>query len=405
MGMRFEPRKLLLGFGVLCLTAAAGAQMHSASGAAISTARDPLIDTAFERFYNMDYNRATQLFEKVLEKHPTDPFAVNHLLSVVLMRELYRTGAMNTGEYANDSFIGQTHHPADSKVKERIQQLVVRAGELEEQQLKANPKDVDALYARGVTRAQFSLYTALIERAWFSALRSAVGARHDHERVLELNPNYLEAKLVVGTHNYVMGSLPWSVKVAVALAGLSGSKEKGLQYLREAAAGSGENSVDAKVVLSLFLRREHNYDEARGLMHELAGRYPRNYMFSLEEANLFRASSRPQEAAAVYRQVWRNGRDGKYGDLHYETAASGLGDLLRSQKDYAGAAGAYELVNEASNPDPETLQKANLAAGEMYDLLRKRDRAMKKYEMVLAVNGSTLPAEQARKHIKEAYRE
>jgi len=330
---------------------------------------------------------------------------VNHLLSVVLMHELYRTGAMNTGEYANDSFIGQTHHPADPKVKERIRQLVARAEDLEEQQLKANPKDVDVLYARGVTRAQFSLYTALIERAWFSALRNAVGARHDHERVLELNPNYLDAKLVVGAHNYVMGSLPWSVKVAVALAGLSGSKEKGLQYLREVAAGSGENSVDAKVVLSLFLRREHNYDEARGLMHELAVRYPRNYLFSLEEANLFRASGRPQEAAAIYRQVWRNGRDGKYGNLHYETAGSGLGDLLRGQKDYAGAAAAYELVNEAPNPDPETLQKANLAAGEMYDLLQKRDRAMKKYEMVLAVNSSTPPAEQARKHIKEAYRE
>ena len=53
------------------------------------------------------------------------------------------------------------------------------------------------------------------------------GARHDHERVLELDPNYLDAKLVVGTHNYVMGSLPWSVKVAVALVGLSGIEGKG----------------------------------------------------------------------------------------------------------------------------------------------------------------------------------
>lgn len=44
------------------------------------------------------------------------------------------------------------------------------------------------------------------------------------------------------------------------------------------------------------------------------------------------------------------------------------------------------------------------AAGEMYDLLQKRDRAMKKYEIVLAVNSSTPPAEQARKHIEEAYR-
>jgi tetratricopeptide (TPR) repeat protein len=400
---RFESGKFLLGFVLLCLAVTTEAQVHSTT--AISIARDPVIDTAFEHFYNMDYERATQDFEKVLEKRSNDPFAVNHLLSVVLMQELYRTGAMNTGEYANDSFIGQTHHPADAKVKDRIKQLVARAEDLEEQQLKANPKDVDVLYARGVTRAQFSLYTALIERAWFSALRNAVGARHDHERVLELNPNYLDAKLVVGTHNYVMGSLPWSVKVAVALVGLTGSKEKGLQYLREVAAGNGENGVDAKVVLSLFLRREHNYDEARGLMDDLAGRYPRNYLFSLEEANLFRASGRLQEATTIYRQVWRSGRDGKYGNLHYETAASALGDLLRGQKDYAGAATAYELVNEAPNPDPETLQKANLAAGEMYDLLQKRDRAMKKYEMVLAVNSNTAPAEQARKHIKEAYRE
>src|SRR5258708_34269141 len=139
-----------------------------------------------------------------------------------------------------------SHLTGDHKVKGRIMQMVARAEDLEEQQLQANPKDVDVLYARGVPRAQFSLYTALIERAWFSALRNAVGARHDHERVLELSPDYLDAKLVVGTHNYVMGSLPWSVKVAVALAGFSGSKEKGLQYLCGAASCRGENSVDAK---------------------------------------------------------------------------------------------------------------------------------------------------------------
>jgi hypothetical protein len=63
------------------------------------------------------------------------------------------------------------------------------------------------------------------------------------------------------------------------------------------------------------------------------------------------------------------------------------------------------MVSAATNPDPETLQKANLAAGEMYDLLQKRDLAMKKYEIVLAQNSSTPPAEQARKHIREAYRE
>ncbi|MFZ0278899.1 MAG: hypothetical protein WA254_15570 [Candidatus Sulfotelmatobacter sp.] len=402
---RLVGEKGLCCLAIFCLLSLQATAQALASSAANGAEHDPLVEAASDHFYNLEYDRAIQEFEKVLDRHPGDPSAVNHLLTAVLMRELYRMGAMNSGEYANDSFIGEAHRSADPKVNERIKQLVERAEGLEEQQLRVNPNNVDALYARGVTRAQFALYTALVERAWFSALRNAVGARRDHERVLELDPHYVDAKLVVGTHNYVMGSLPWSVKVAVALVGLTGTKEKGLEYLREVADSNGENSVDAKVVLSLFLRREHRYDEARVLMHELAARYPRNYLFPLEEANLLRASGHAPEAAAGYRQVWQNGREGKYGNLHYELAEWGLGELLRSQKDYAGAAAAYEMVGQAPEPDPETLQKANLAAGEMYDLLQKRDLAMKKYETVLAENGATPPAEKAREHIREAYRE
>jgi tetratricopeptide (TPR) repeat protein len=402
---------LLFCIATLCVVrAAAFAQTRGASATnqpptATTTATDPLTSAAFNDFYNMDYERSIQGFDKALDRHPNDPFAVNHLLSTVLMRELYRMGAMNTGEFTNDSFIGQAHRPADPKVKDQIKQLVSRAEGLEEQELKGNANNIDALYARGVTRAQFSLYTALVERAWFSALHNALGARRDHERVLELNPNYVDAKLVVGAHNYVVGSLPWSVKAAAALVGLGGNKEKGLEYLREVANSNGENGVDGKVVLAIFLRREHRFDEARVFMHDLGARYPRNYLFPIEEANLLRAAGHLPEAAAEYRKVWQDGRDGKYGSLHYELSAYALGELLRSEKDYSGAATAYELVTTAQNPDPETLQKSNLAAGEMYDLLQKRDMAMKKYQVVLVENASTAPAEQARRYIKEAYRE
>ena len=366
---------------------------------------DAATDAAFDHFYNMEYDRATQDFERIVEKRPNDPFAVNHLLTAILIHDLYDTGAMNTGDYTNDSFIGRTPRPTDPRIRVRIKELAHRAENLEELQLKVNPDDVNALYCRGVTRAQFSVYTGLIERAWFSALRNAVGARHDHEKVLELDPEYLDAKMVVGTHNYVVGNLPWSVKVAAAIAGLSGSKEKGLAYLREVARGNGENSVDAKIVITLFLRREHQYDEALGYMQELSNRYPHNHLFPTEVANLERAAGRLDEAEAEYRRVWQNGREGKYGNLHYELAAWGWGELLRSKKDFTGAAAAYELVNQAPNPDPDTLQKANLAAGEMYDLLQKRDLAMKAYETVLAGNANTGPADQARRYIREAYRE
>src|SRR5258706_9791467 len=109
-----------------------GSAPHPMSGAisvaiSASAGHDPMVDAAFDHFYNMEYDRAIQEFEKVLDRHPNDPAAINHLLTTVLLRELYKMGAMNTGEYANDSFIGQAHRPADPRVKAWIKQLVDRA--------------------------------------------------------------------------------------------------------------------------------------------------------------------------------------------------------------------------------------------------------------------------------------
>jgi tetratricopeptide (TPR) repeat protein len=366
---------------------------------------DPLNSAAFEHYYNLDHDAAIQDFEKIVARHPNDPFALNHLLSAILVRELYRMGAINTGEYTNDSFIGLAHRPPDPAQKERIKQLVQQAEKLEDAELNRNPANIDMLYARGVTRAQFALYTALLERAWFSSLRNAVGARHDHERVLQLDPNYTDAKLVVGTHNYVMGSLSLAVKMAVALAGLSGDKAKGIQYLYDDYRSNGETNVDAGMVLLVFLRREHRYNEALEIAAAVGPRFPRNYLLPLEEGNLLRASGKLDLAEQQYRRVWQNGREGKYGNLHYEMAALALGDVLRGEKKTAEAAAAYEQVSEVHGADPELLQKANLGAGEMYDLLQHRDLAVKKYQAVVAVNSGNAEAEKARKRMKEAYRE
>ncbi len=388
----------LLAFAQVCLAA-------DPAGTAALRPPDPLNQAAFEHFYNLDYDAAIQDFERIAARHPTDPLAVNHLLSAIQVRELYRMGAMNSGEYSNDNFIGQAHRPADPAQKERIKRLVEQAKKLENAELARNPNNVDMLYARGVTRGQFALYTALIERAWFSALRNAVGARHDHERVLELAPQYSDAKLVVGAHNYVMGNLPLAVKIAVALVGLSGDKEKGLRYLNEAYRANGETSVDAGIILMVFLRRERRYGEALQIAEAIAPRFPRNHLLPLEEANLLRVAGKSSEAEDQYRRVWQNGREGKYGNLHYEIAAIGLGDLLRGEKEYQAAATAYELVSEVTSPDPELLQKANLGAGEMYDQLQKRALAVKKYEAVVATNSGNAEADKARKRIKDAYRE
>ena len=366
--------------------------------------KEPLNAQASDHFYDMDYDRSIQEFTLLYERHPDDPDSINHLLNAVLFHELYRIGALSAGEYANDSFINAAHEPADPKTCDQIKSLVQKATAIESQRLSVNSKDLGALYARGVTRAEFATYTALIEHAWFSALRNAVAARHDHEKVLELDPTNVDAKLIVGAHNYVVGNLPWAVKTASSMVGLGGNKEKGLEYLHQAANGNGETSVDAKIVLVVFLRRERRFDEALQILRTLQPEYPHNVLFAIEEGNLLNAKGQPGEAASVYQRVWQEGRNGRYAGLHYEIAATALGDLFRSQKNYAAAAAAYDQVAEIQKPDPAIQQKAALAAGEMYDLLQKRELALKKYAAVVEVNAHSPQADMARKRMKEPYK-
>jgi tetratricopeptide (TPR) repeat protein len=356
-------------------------------------------------FYSMDYDRSIHEFESVLATHPDDPFTVNHLLTSVLFKELYRIGALDTELYSGDSFLTKKQFaPTDPKAAARVKELTERATQLEETRLKANPNDVDALYARGVTRGLHATWMGLAEKAWFAALRSAVGARRDHERVLELDPSYVDAKTIVGVHNYVTGSLPWEVKAAASVAGLSGSKQKGLDYLRDAAAHAPESGMDAKITLALFLRREQKYPECLAVVEDMLHLYPHNFLVSAEHAHLLNAMGRGKEAVAAYQQVLDNYRKGWFPASRPEQAAFGLGEAARGQHQFDLALSSYNLVSTFKNVDPELLQRANLGAGETLDAMNRRDDAVQRYRAVVSADGSNPAAEQAKRYMKSPYR-
>lgn len=366
---------------------------------------DPHTKAGFDYFYNAEYDPAIREFEAALKEHPDDPFAVNHLLTGVMFKEMYRIGALDTELYAKEGFLHSKQFPIDPKIRQQVTDLTQQALQLSEARLKKNSNDVDALYSRAATRGLKSTWMALIDKAWFSALRSAVGARHDDERVLELDPNYSDAKMIVGMHNYVIGSVPWEVKIAASIVGLSGSRDKGIQLLYEAANGGGEAAVDAKIALALFLRREQRYKEAIEIVNGLSTSYPKNFLLALELANLYNASGNGIQAVATYRKLVKEAESGGFPGAHVEMGWYGLGEALRGQHDFAEAAAAYEKVQEFPKADPDLKLRATLGAGEMFDAMQKRADAVKCYNAVIATDASDSPrVELARKHLKQPFR-
>jgi tetratricopeptide (TPR) repeat protein len=358
---------------------------------------------AFESFYNSDYDSAIQKFEKTQKMHPDDPFAANHLLEAVLVREIDREGALNAELYLGTEFLHAKKALVDTQIRIRIQELTKQALYLSDERLRTKPDDADALYARGVTRSLSAIYEGLVEKAWYSAFRNALGAYNDHKHVLELAPSYSDAKLVVGVYNYIVAALPIYERVVAFLLSIKGSKTEGIEAIRQAASAGGEASVDAKTALSLFLARERQFPEALSLMRELYRSFPHNFHFGLSEADLLRSGGNVPEAVAAYRNLLALGQRNIFPHPRLTRAANTLGQTLRSQGDYRAAVDAFESVAQMPGADREQIARTKLLAGEMYDLLQERDSAISKYKEVITMSDDSIEVREARRLLKHPY--
>jgi tetratricopeptide (TPR) repeat protein len=339
----------------------------------------------FEAFYNMDYDRAIALFQQERDRFPNDPFVVNHLVAAVLAKELNREGQLDATLYMGSKFLELKAPPVDPAVKAQIDQLSQRALDLANQELGKNPKDTDALFARAVARGLDTVYSAVIEKRWVGALRQGLGAYHDDEHVLKLDPNYSDAKLVVGTFQYIVGSLGWWEKSLAFVADMRGSKAKGLVLLGQAVAGNGEESIDASTILALFLARDSRYDEALKLLQRDYANFPHNFIFGLAVADLLNAAGKHDEAIAAYRQLFALGKKGFFPDARVERAAYSLGQALRGEKNYPAAAAAFSAAINYPHANPGIVAPAALEEGEVYDLLGQREKAVACYQQARSI--------------------
>lgn len=365
---------------------------------------DPLTKKAVNALYDLEYDKAISGLEKVVLAHPQDPFALNYLLQAVVLKEMYRLNALDTTLYADDGFLTGKPLPADPKVKERIQSLSEASIQLSDARLKIDPNDVDALYARGITKGLRLTFAAIVEKSFFASLKNAVSSRNDHERVLQLDPHYTNAKLIVGMHNFVLGSLPFGMRLLVGIAGMSGSKKKGLEMLNEVAESHSETSPDARAALALFLRREARYKDALAVAHSLAAERPKNFIFALEEANLLKDAGFGSEAIDAYRRILAGGKAGFYTDPHLERAAFGLAESLKGQRKTEEALQTYELALTFPNLQPDVKIRSLLGAGQMHDVLNQRAEALKDYQAASQLDPDSRHAADAKRFMRQPFR-
>lgn len=367
---------------------------------------DPQVQAAFASFHNLDFADAVARFQRFHEEHPGDPQATAYLLNAVVFQELYRLDLLDTTFYASDGFLTGRHAtPEDPKVRARVEALTGEVVHEADWRLSQNSRDVDALFARGWARSLECTYIAMVERGYRSGFSLATKAKDDETRVLQIDPNYVDAKLVVGVYQYVVGALPWPFKLLIGFAGITGSKSRGMELLRDAADHGVITKVEANTAMALFLRREGKYKQAIIIVHALEAEYPRNFLFRLEEANLRKDDGQGMAAVQAYHELIADARKpGYFPSPKLELADFGMGATLRGQRHFQQAAQAFENAARNDSVGTDLKIRSLVAAGQCRDMAQQRELALEDYKGAIEAGPNTSRADAARKYLRSPYR-
>ena len=218
--------------------------------------QDPDAGPGFEHFYNLEYPEALAEFRREAARQPDSPDVYNHIAQTILYREMFRTGALESELVTGaNAFLRREKMEPSAQDQKDFNDSINRALELADKALSKNPNDVHALYAKGVSYGLRSNYKYLVKKAWLDALHDATDGRKAHNRATEIDPAFVDARLVQGLYDYLVGSLPFAWRVLGFLGGFHGDKERGIATLKDVYAHGVDNRQDAAIILCAIYRR------------------------------------------------------------------------------------------------------------------------------------------------------
>lgn len=375
--------------------------------AALPLAGQNLVDEGWDHFYNLEYDQALADFERAIAQNPNSPDLHNHLAETIVFKEMYRNGALESELVSgNNSLLRRPKLNPTEATRKRFLGEIDRALSLSEARLKKNPNDTGALYAEGISYGIRSNYFWVVEKSWHDSLRDATSARRAHNRVAELEPNDVDARLVQGLHDYIVGSLPWAYRMLGFLAGIRGDKEKGIREVQDVARNGKLNKVDAEIFLCALYRRESHTNLAVPLVQDLVQRFPRNYLLRLELSVMYSMAGDKAHGLEAVEEAARLKRAHApgYDQLPWEKIYYQEGSIQFWYRDEEQALeNLKRVVAGIDNVDLNTGAYTFLRIGQIYDMTHHRAEAVEFYKKAIAYEPQADAAAESRKYLTAPY--
>ncbi len=365
------------------------------------------MDRGFDHFYNLDYDQALHDFEQAIAADPMSPDPHNHVAQTLVFREMYRNGALESELVSgNNSFLRRPKLNPTPETEQRLLAEIARAMQLAQARLDKNPNDKGALYALGISYGIRANYYWVVKKSWRDSLRDATAARRAHNAILEMEPGNVDARLVQGLHDYIVGSLPLAYRMLGFLAGIHGDKQKGIETIEYVARNGQKNKVAAEIFLSALYRRENQPVAAVPLIEDLIRRFPRNFLLRMELSQMYSLAGDGKRALAAIEEVARlkTANAPGYERLPWEKVYFQEGTIQFWYRDLDRALANMQKV--AASPvelDLNTGALTYLRIGQIQDMKHRRSEALAAYRKSIAYAPEADAAHESRKYLAMPY--
>jgi tetratricopeptide (TPR) repeat protein len=245
-----------------------------------------------------------------------------------------------------------------------------------------------------------------VEKAWTDALRDATASRKYSNRIVAIDAQFIDAYLVQGLHDYIVGSLPFFMRMLGFMTGFHGNVAQGLHELENVAQNGVLNKYDARILLAAIYRREHRPLEALRLLKDAAQRFPRNYLLRLEEVQMYSDAGDKASALRVLDQVDQLRAAGSTGfnDLPAEKIKYLRGNLLFWYGDLGPALDEMkQVVVRSDELDLNTALLAWLRVGQLYDMRGDHASAVAAYRKAIEIAPDSTVGDEAKHYISSPY--
>jgi tetratricopeptide (TPR) repeat protein len=376
--------------------------------AAVGGGAVPGLSSGYVHFYNLEFDQALAEFRAQAAAAPDDPNPQNHIAHAILYREMYRVGALESEMVTgHNAFLRRPKVAPSAADTREFEGAIARSIELASAMVARNPRDARAVYSLGVAYGLRANYNWLVRKAWLDSLRDATNARKLHTRAFEIDPTFVDALLVQGIHEYVLGSLSLPWRMLGFIAGMRGDRESGIGKVRRVATEGHSNRWEARILLAVVYRRDHQPALAVPLVRELIAAFPRNFLLLLELSQMYADLGNKAEALAPLNRL---DREKSAGAKHLDHLSSAKIHYFRGNVEFwyrdlePALADLRVAAANADSLDANAAAYTWLRLGMTLDLLGRRQEALEAYERVLAQWPDSDPGHDARQYRSKAYR-